>query len=713
MPSRHTYVRPSSLPPDDLFDSKQFTTYQPSPIATINGFDATAYLSDFAAKNAVGSLEAHAEWNQLMLSPVLDILGSLDVFSGAATFNPGDELILKFQNGTELKTRWLAFYNSQGATGPLQTGGDFYNYFVLGLLPASYDASAPNGDPGLATVSTSEATPTPTVASTSTAATTTPTVTPGWNNSAFPAVPDVAQADLGTFGGGFVSGYFYHTDSLGVLSIPSFEAKGNELDTFKAAIAEFVTKSKAAGLKRVLIDVQQNTGGNAFLAYDTFRHFFPNIDPFDGSRMRAHDSGNVMGEALTGYWNGLNDTEDDYYSLAANEWVATSRINVETGRNFTSWAEFYGPHAERGDFATTTARYNLSSSIFSESGTRTDDFTVYAYPDDPAAGVATPPYAAEDILILSDGICDSACALLVEMLHHEAGVRTVAVGGLPAPGPMQVPGGSRGARYYSISTLDDNIAAVQSFLRSQGSANATFLPNRTEALNIELLYASVNLRDQIRRGETVPVQFAYEAADCRVYYTPRTVYNQTALWLDAAAALWSSPQRCVAGSTGFATTGTAATDFVGPASAVAPSRAGVFNLTAHLDPARPAVPDGGDGVLACGGLRPCNSAEVERCNADQDCGPNRACRPFDACQGGGQVAPVKQCVPTCKANLISCPGGATCQLQQGTCVKVGSQNACDGICVPPPVQQRCGPGKVQGKVVLSPAPPVKRRDAGR
>ena len=35
------------------------------------------------------------------------------------------------------------------------------------------------------------------------------------------------------------------------------------------------------------------------------------------------------------------------------------------------------------------------------------------------------------------------------MMHYQAGVRTVVVGGLPEAGPMQVPAGSRGAEAYS------------------------------------------------------------------------------------------------------------------------------------------------------------------------------------------------------------------------------------------------------------------------
>jgi hypothetical protein len=80
------------------------------------------------------------------------------------------------------------------------------------------------------------------------------------------------------------------------------------------------------------------------LAINTFKQFFPNIDPFVGSRMRTQLFADVMGETMTNYWNNLNDTDDNYYLLATNEWVATARLNANADENFTTWAEFFGPH---------------------------------------------------------------------------------------------------------------------------------------------------------------------------------------------------------------------------------------------------------------------------------------------------------------------------------------------------------------------------------
>lgn len=75
-------------------------------------------------------------------------------------------------------------------------------------------------------------------------------------------------------------------------------------------------------------------------------------------------------------------------------------------------------------------------------------------------------------------------------------------------------------------------------------------------------YASINLRNQVRKDEDVPLQFVYEAADCRIFYTPQTFYNYPALWKYAADAIWTKPDLCVKDSTGYATA--KATDTKGP-----------------------------------------------------------------------------------------------------------------------------------------------------
>jgi hypothetical protein len=393
----------------DLADSNFSTAYQPSPISTINGVDVVTYLTGFAGKNSIGMLEPHGDWNQLMRSAAQDIQGYINTF-GFATFYPGDTITFKLLNGTTLFDYFLASYNDPGNTGPLQTGGDFYNYFVLGLLPASYDEDLIDNnsinetaieDQAFSVAAATSTSPSSLASAAPTMAASSVPACESWFNLAYPDCADVSEKNLG-LGGGFVSGYFLNSTNVAVLSIPSFELQLEDANTFDAAILNFITKSQQAGMKKVVIDVQSNQGGEALLAIDTFKRFFPNINPFQGSRLRAHPAADAMGAAITSYFETFNSTSSTYEDLITNEWLAITKIDADTNQLFTSWADEFGPHSFDGDNFTTTQRYDLTNTLFDSQAVSDDNnnFTVFGYGSDSAA-YSAPAYAAEDIIIVS------------------------------------------------------------------------------------------------------------------------------------------------------------------------------------------------------------------------------------------------------------------------------------------------------------------------
>ena len=67
---------------------------------------------------------------------------------------------------------------------------------------------------------------------------------------------------------------------------------------------------------------------------------------------------------------------------------------------------------------------------------------------------------------------------------------------------MQAPGGTRGAAYYSVADLDMDIEIAKEL----NETLTAVLPDREVGFWIPS--AGINLRDQIRRGEDVPLQFA-------------------------------------------------------------------------------------------------------------------------------------------------------------------------------------------------------------
>lgn len=310
---------------------------RPSAIRTINGQDTVEYLSRLASLNALGGIEPHADWNQLFDTPALYTQGIGSIWDTSVSFYPGDKIELIMEDGTDYSDYWLALWNEPYATGPLTTGGDFYNYFVLGIIPESFNESEGVYNPAY----TQEGPRTPA----------TPDLT--WRNvtnGAYPD-PDIQQVRLGVNTEGIVSGYFLPDVDTAVLSIPSFAQYGRAIQNFSEAVIQFIDGATDANLSRVVIDLQQNTGGTVVLAFSTFKKFFPQVEPFAGSRRRNHQLGNILGEAYTAYFNTLDPESEDtqYNDTLADEWVVTPKINPVTGRNFSSWAEYTGPIQVNGD----------------------------------------------------------------------------------------------------------------------------------------------------------------------------------------------------------------------------------------------------------------------------------------------------------------------------------------------------------------------------
>jgi C-terminal processing protease CtpA/Prc len=76
----------------------------------------------------------------------------------------------------------------------------------------------------------------------------------------------VHQEDLGDTG--FVTGYLLDDISTAVLSIPSFNS---DLEPFSDVLNNFFANASDADAKRVIIDLQQNDGGQTSLALAAYR----------------------------------------------------------------------------------------------------------------------------------------------------------------------------------------------------------------------------------------------------------------------------------------------------------------------------------------------------------------------------------------------------------------------------------------------------------
>lgn len=363
---------------------------------------------------------------------------------------------------------------------------------------------------------------------------------------------------------GMVAGY-YMTESgfedVAVLKIITFST-GEEKDRGKAAIEfqsvvkQFLGNATEAGKKKLVIDLRENGGGDTDLLLDTFMQLFPGKVPFSAQRYRAQEQFNLIGKAVNSvYENKSIQTLIKKMSGQAfadtdlvRYWAYWNFVDVN-GDNFDSWDEFYGPHKYNDDEFTTIFRYNMSNSnpvsILDQEG-----FTFL----NPRA--ADPPFAAENIVMLSDGLCGSSCASFHEELKNIGGVKAVAVGGRPQEGAMQTIGGSKGGEVISLSTIPIYLQTMMNITASFGIdsldhdslkklANPDVLLTRAGDAS-----SRIQVQDQIRKGDEsgTPLQYIYEDADCRIFYTTKMLLQPESAWA-AAWSAYTDDSKCVKGST--------------------------------------------------------------------------------------------------------------------------------------------------------------------
>ncbi|KAJ9664452.1 hypothetical protein H2201_005200 [Coniosporium apollinis] len=558
------------------------TTTTPSPVTSINGQDAIAFLQNEALQSAYH--DPDTRWNSLFFLGPAESYGQ---FIRPRAY-PGPTLELTFENGTTAAFTNRALVMDSSSWVGISDGSDFYRAFVQYSPSQSSQKreiqTMPNRTPSRLQLRNLDETVGRRQAPQE-------NHNPGQNkesgwNTKFrqrdepvleqrdfdephaplvqkvktQTIPDEHQAGapldypdafvVHSAEDVYLAGYFIETPigRVAVLMIQTFNTESdNDSQEFQSLLENFISEAKTQGAQKVLIDVRANGGGKIFLGYETFKQFFPNIEPFGGNRYRAHSAVDLIGEQVSTLR--LTRNTADLYTSPFNY---HSYLDADLA-DFASWDDMYGPVTSAADTFTNTLRYNLSDPLLTTSEDFGIGITLTGYLDR-ASVPSTPPFRAEDIMILSDGICASTCALFTEMMTREAGVRTFAIGGRPQPGPMQPVGGTKGS----------NVLFAEYLLLISDAMLRYFASSRTEAQRwadvlpfpfaINAADASVNFKDQIREGQETPLQFTNETADCRIWYAPNMVTNVTAVWEAVAEASWGGEgggidaARCVPGS---------------------------------------------------------------------------------------------------------------------------------------------------------------------
>jgi hypothetical protein len=265
---------------DVLAESFGNSTFNPSPITKIDGQDAPEFLENWAQYGSLQDRDAlynnvFYELATVSLGPVGSGIGTFAGSGRGRWIYPGETTELTFANGS-----CVTYDNFARVLIPfdgITDGESLYQLWFTGNNPGSETGEA-------APSNSTSATPTPSATATA-SATPVPTIpAPGY------PPPVVREAH------NLIGGYFLEDDysDVAVLSVPSFVGIDAQ-EGFQSTAANFLAAAKAAGKKKLVIDVSANGGGTILLGYDLYKLLFPDeIDHAAADRYRAFESTEIL-----------------------------------------------------------------------------------------------------------------------------------------------------------------------------------------------------------------------------------------------------------------------------------------------------------------------------------------------------------------------------------------------------------------------------------
>ncbi|KAF1829222.1 peptidase S41 family protein-like protein [Decorospora gaudefroyi] len=505
----------------------QNISYTPSPVIEIDGRDVTEFLENWSQFGALQDRDAL--YNNVFYELAQVSLGTSGAGTGTFTGGgrgrfvyPGDTTTLTFANGSthimENYARPVIPFRS------INTGEDLAaRWFSWGTAGDDFVQSE--------TQETKNTAPSAAVDITGAAA-------PG-----FPT--PVMAGPMNLINGFYINAAGY--EDVAVLQVPNFVASSSaELD-FQRLTRQFIPQALADGKTKLIIDLQANGGGTVLQGYDMFKQLFPNIEPYGANRFRAHEAMDLVGQSFSSFASQFPRvrTYNSTISFAQSSFFDYHQDMKLDETPFTSWTDKIGPDQVNGDLYTKLTRWNLSD-VYVPYVSGGINVTGYA---SLANVTGAPKFPPENIVIVTDGYCASTCTIFSELMKQQAGVKTIAMGGRSNKNPIQAIGGVKGVNNFQLGFVQQN---AQYAVRFMPSLNSSIL-RRDYYSNIVFsrsLASGVNTRDGLRQNDTsgVALQFIYEEADCRLYYTPEMTVDITSLWKAAADVQWGTSSKCVATS---------------------------------------------------------------------------------------------------------------------------------------------------------------------
>ncbi|KAH7154748.1 hypothetical protein DER46DRAFT_578566 [Fusarium sp. MPI-SDFR-AT-0072] len=479
-----------------------------STIVSIDGRDARSYLEEI--EDQALSQDPDARYNSLFFSFSLKSNGA---FTGSKVYPGSNITTLEFRNGSTLEVRNMAKLNDPGFEA--RNGKDVFDLYCRPTPSNSSDNS-----------STSE-----------------PDVKPPLKSGPVgypePLIRDPYNQ---------MNGYYLDDDTV-VMMIPSFGGDGlpsNQSLTFGHYANKIVSRAVADGRTKLIIDVSGNPGGNIDRAFNLFKLFFPSEFPYSATRFRRHEASELLVK--------ISSADNISAALGNSPLSYSVQVTPDQEGDFESYEDFLADATEFGaKVSSLFANFNYTE-ISSD-----NEAPIGGYAGRPLN--KTQPFKAENILIIGDGYCASTCTTFVNLMTNVGGVRALPFGGHPNGQPMQIMGGVRGAQSLGFDGIY-NFVGTAGLELMQSPQKFDFIskeeierfnkvaPRPLEEFPISLSSGNVNLRNAYQEGDDdLPLQFQYQAGDCRLYYTAENIYHPKTMWKSAKEAIWGNGS-CVKGSTG-------------------------------------------------------------------------------------------------------------------------------------------------------------------
>ncbi|CAD6502332.1 BgTH12-04925 [Blumeria graminis f. sp. triticale] len=497
-----------SLPVIKLYDDVYNSPGKGSVVTEINGIEASTFISQRGSE-ATSYRDADAVYNSMFYNRgSFAETGEAGYFWGGGRLQyiyPGPTTTLTFANGSSIILENIAMVLANFSD--VANGQQFYDRFCA--IDVDYDEEE---DSAVTSFSHFD--------------------------SVYPQ--PVIATNESMLSGHYLDGQGY--EDVAVLTVMAFDPQS--VTQFQEVAQQFLVDAKRDGKTKIIIDLSANVGGYILQSYDLFRQFFPTIEQEGISRWRAGKAFMAMADIFATKLDKFDPAITTDHQIPWNISWFSHHFDLDASKKpFRSFDDKFGPYQVKGDNFTNTIQHNLNDPFFS---------SIDIHPFSSVTGYGsrrnfTQHFEANNIILLHDGICSSACHSFSKFMRDQAGVKSIVVGGRPKEGPMQGVGGNKGALSLSWKEIFN---CAQEALQNASEAQTEVLKKLTPVAIQRTYSGNINAQDFISRshlGDGLPAQFVREDSDCRMFYTETMINDATALWKAAADAAFNE-KGCAYGS---------------------------------------------------------------------------------------------------------------------------------------------------------------------